>query len=170
MATPDVEAEARRQGLRSLLRRAGAEPAARDPEGIIDSALAFVGKLRAQPDPPLGPQRLDEVTSLAGLVADEDWQAPPSLKPRVLVALSHFADGCDDGSGARPEQAADLTELLAEDLREELDGFREFTRQRAKLQRRRLGNSQHRQDLLVQRRRQIRARIQGQRWRRARPS
>ncbi len=170
MATPDADAEERRQRLRSLLRKAAAEPAARDPEGIVDTALAFAGKLRTHDAAPLDRERLDEVAMLAELVADQDWQAPPALEPRVLVALSHFSDGCEGRNGLRPEQAADLTRLLAEDLRDELAGFREFTSQRAKLRRRRLGDASRRQDLLVQRRRRIRARIQGRRWGRARPS
>ena len=167
MPTPDIQAEARRQELRSLLRKGSAEPAARDPERIVDTALAFVGKLRAQHNAPLDRKRLDEVAALAGLVADEDWQVPPSLEPRVLVALSHFADGCESRNEVRPEQAADLVRLLAEDLREELNGFRAFTSQRAKLGRRRAGDGSERRDLLALRRRQIRARIQGRRWRRA---
>lgn len=166
MAAPDREQEGRRQERRSSPRQDRAEPALADRERIVDAARARMEKLASRPDAPLPRERLSEVQALANLITDKDWQTPPSLTPHVLLALSHFVAGVDAADAAPAESAAELTRSLAAALSDELDGHREFEAEREKLLHRRFADASLREKALVQRRRQIRARIQARRWRR----
>ena len=156
-----------RQDLRRLLASAvHAEPAG-PLEPVLSAALSRVEKLRAAPECALSDTRLDEIERLAALVADKDWIAPPSVAPRVRLALTQFVDGSSDLDGRSPPDTANLSQVLAEELRHELQGFADFCASRERLRSRRFADGRQRERRLLLRRRQIRARIQGRRWRHA---
>ncbi len=159
--------ESDRQELRRLLDRATAARVQPDAEPIVDAALARVATLRARLEPVLPLPRLDETEQLARLIQDKEWVAPPSVPPRVLLALSRFLAGTAQANGSLGNNAAGMTQLLAEDLGEELAGYRSFCSARERLGRRRFGDLRQREQRLLEWRRQIRARIQARRWRRS---
>ena len=129
------------------------------PEGpTLDRAEARVQALREQ-GTDLPAQRLAEVEALVQLLRDKGWTAPPSVPPRALAALVHFADAVDL-SGSRAPDAFDLTEVLAGDLEHELIGHAEFQTLRERLGRKRFRSAEERERRLNTERRRLRARIQ----------
>ena len=152
-----------RQDLRRLLASAAhAEPAG-PLEPVLSAALSRVEKLRAAPECALSDTRLDEIERLAALVGDKDWIAPPSVSPRVHLALTQFVEGNSDLDATSPADSANLSQALSEDLRHELRGFASFCASRERLRGRSFADGRQRERRLLLRRRQIRARIQARR-------
>ena len=149
----------REHELRLLLRRAAASETGPDPEPIGGAALARVEQRRGQDQAPAGP--LDEVSLLAELVTDKDWNAPPTVPPRIVAALQYFLQHSED---ARDAEAFAVSRLLTRDLRRELEGFEEFRAARERLAQRRYSDAAQREQALAVRRRRIRARIQSRRF------
>ena len=157
-------AEASRQELRSLLHNLPESGAPAAIEPLVDAARAQVERLRSLPDAAIRDSSLARVEQLCGLVADKEWIAPPSVTPRVLLALGWFVERAGD-TGSEAE-AGNLPDLLADDLHDEIEGHANYCLQRDVLLARRFADPKQRERLLVERRRQIRARIQARRWRR----
>jgi hypothetical protein len=127
-------------------------------EPTLDRAEARVQALQENgTDVPA--QRLAEVEALVQLLRDKDWTAPPSVPPRALAALVHFADAVDL-QGRRKPDSFDLIEVLASDLEHELLGYAEFRALRERLGRKRFRSAEERERRLGDGRRRLRARIQ----------
>ena len=146
--------------LRLLLRRAAAAESGPDPEATGTAALARVEQRRA--DPGVAAERLDEVGRLAELTTDKDWNPPPSVPARIVAALRYFLQHSEEAAAAG---SFAVSELLARDLRRELEGFEQFRTERVRLARRHRRDASQRERALAARRRQIRARIQSRSFR-----
>lgn len=144
-AWPDRR-ETDRDGRRAVLRPADGARAAADSAPVVSSARAAAERLRAT----LPAEQMAAVEGLADLVSDKDWVTPPSVAPRVLTALQHFAD----------TGATELIEIAAGDLRRELEGYQRFDAGRERLRGKHLRDSGVREQRLARLRRRLRARVQ----------
>jgi uncharacterized membrane protein YkvA (DUF1232 family) len=166
--------------LRHLKRvmRAAAEAAKhQSKEKIIESASAIVQRAREAKPPEYVLDRIETLEDIATMLQDREWRLPNSVGNRVYNALAYFANPQDlipdqiPGLGFLDD--AIMIELVAQEFRHEIAGYREFRRYRERARRRLSGPERESllQETLVERRRQIRARIQAKRGRAAdRPS
>ena len=165
------------QHFRQVMRRAIVAARGRSAEEILDAALAKTREVRAAQAPAYVLERIEMLGTITEMVQDKDWVLPGSVRPRVLTALAYFLDPVDLIPDHIPRfgflDDAIMIELIAQEFRHEIEGYREFYRYRESA-RRRLSSPEREpllQKSLVEKRRQIRARIQAKRERAAdRPS
>lgn len=111
--------------------------------------------------------RVGPIQELIELLEDKDWLTPPSVLPRAVRALEHLCDATDRGAAA---EAFELTDVLYSELRLELEGHQQFSKQREQIQTRRRLDGPSLEAATSEARRSARAEIQqrqylaGQNW------
>jgi len=133
----------------------------RDAQGIAAAAQAQLQMLHTE----LEPDEQSTIGTLAQMLADPDWRLPPSTRRYVGGVLICFAEASRlPGAAAsvlKQYAPGVLPELLARDLNGEIEGYRSFQAFREKLGTRRWLGHRGREQRLLQKRRKLRARIQG---------
>jgi hypothetical protein len=146
--------------LRNLLRKSAEAAAERSPEDLSETALKLVEQVRGGDPPDYVRERLEVLETVARMATDEDWPFPASVRDRVRMALAYFADPEDAISDEVPVLGflddAIVIDLIAQEMRYEIQGYRDFCRFRAQASRR----GGRVEDQLHQRRKRIRAWIQ----------
>jgi uncharacterized membrane protein YkvA (DUF1232 family) len=128
-----------------LIMRAARQSAARlAPEEVVAAASARLDRAGARPPPAFVAERLETLRLLIRMLTDIDWRLPHRDARRVLSALTYFNEVNDlipdhvPGLGFLDD--AIMIELVARELRHELDAYRDscdFRAQKAaELQRR----------------------------------
>jgi uncharacterized membrane protein YkvA (DUF1232 family) len=151
--------------FRQVMRQATAAARGRSEEEIRQAALAKTREVRAAEAPAYVLERIEMLETIINMVEDKDWVLPGSVRPRVLTALAYFLDPVDlipdhiPGFGFLDD--AIMIELIANELRHELSGYRDFCRFRERERQRRHPSSRALEVRLVAKRKQLRGRIQG---------
>jgi uncharacterized membrane protein YkvA (DUF1232 family) len=151
--------------LRAVLRRATAAAKTHSEEEILGAALATARAVEATDAPTYVTERIAVLGTMVDMVRDKDWVLPGSVRLSVLTALAYFVEPADlipdqiPGFGFLDD--AIMIQLMALDLRHELDGYRDFSRFRDKELRRRRSSGRPLETRLVTKRKQLRRRIQG---------
>ncbi len=148
------------QVLRKILLDVAVLTEDRDAKGVAGAALAHLEVVRSE----LEPEVQARITTLAQMLEDTDWTLPPSTRRYVAGVLICFAEA-SQLPGATASALGEygpgvLSELLARSLEAEIEGYQAFRAFREKLSARRRLTSQGREERLVQKRRNLRARIQ----------
>lgn len=159
--------------LKRVMRTAAKAAKNKSSEKIIESALEIARQAREAKPPEYVLERIAILEDIAAMLQDREWRIPSSVGARVCSALAYFADPHDlipdqiPGLGFLDD--AIMIELVAQEFRHEIDGYREFRRYRESARRRFSGPEREPllQKPLVEKRRQIRARIQAKRDRAA---
>jgi uncharacterized membrane protein YkvA (DUF1232 family) len=157
--------------LRDHLRRAAALPRSEGDAELLGAARERLLVAQEECSLEFIAQSLRRLETMTEMLEDKDWPLPGSVGPRILAVLRYLVNP----SGLVPDvhptfgfmDDAVLIEILAQDIRHELDGYRDFCRFREGLQRRRNGASDDpgSEHALVRRRKRLRARIQGRQYR-----
>ena len=107
----------------------------------------------------------------AAMLQDHEWRLPNSLQTRIRKALSLFPSPHELDTDEVPAleflDEASMTAIVGQEFRHELQGYRDFRSYREAVVRRFLSREEESilEELLVGKRRQIRARLQDKRSR-----
>ncbi len=151
--------------FREVMRQAIAAARGRTEEELVRAALNQARAVREAKPPRYVLERIDILETIADMVRDKDWVLPGSVRPRVLSALAYFLNPADlipdhiPGLGFLDD--AIMIELIAQKLRHEIDGYRDFKRLRERDQLRRKPGDGGVEARLEAKRKQLRARILG---------
>jgi uncharacterized membrane protein YkvA (DUF1232 family) len=158
-------AEADLRHFREVMRQAIVATTGRTEQEILQGALKQAREVRGARPPGYVLDRIETLEIITEMVQEKDWVVPGSVRPRVLTALAYFLDPADlipdhiPGLGFLDD--AIMIELIAQELRHEIDGYRDFKRFREKEQLRRRPGDEEVEARLQARRKQLRARVQG---------
>lgn len=145
----------------------------RDEQELIDGARRLLKQAAKAGAPDYVRERLSELDRLCAMLDDSDWPLEDEDRSRIRAALGYFAVAKDmipdkiPGIGFLDD--ALMAELVARELKPELDGYRDFCEYRdneAKLR----GKKVSREDWLAAKRRQIWLRIRRRQQERRRHS
>ncbi len=102
----------------------------RKEKQITAAAVDRIGRARASDPPDFVRERLDRVEQIVQMTYDEEWDLPAAVKTRILAALSYLASPAPIVPNAVPALGylddAIMIELVSQQLRHELDGWRDF--------------------------------------------
>jgi uncharacterized membrane protein YkvA (DUF1232 family) len=110
-------------------------------------------------------ERTEILEAMVEMVRDKDWVLPGSVRPRAVTALAYFVEPVDlipdqvPGFGFLDD--AIMIELMAQDLRHELDGYHDFCEFRNRARKSRRSTARELEVRLTAKRKQLRGRIQG---------
>jgi uncharacterized membrane protein YkvA (DUF1232 family) len=114
-----------------LIMRAARQSAARlAPEVVVANATERLERTAEKPPPAFVAERLEKLKLLIRMLTDIDWRLPHRDARRVLSALTYFNEANDlipdhvPGLGFLDD--AIMIELVARELRHELDAYRDF--------------------------------------------
>ncbi len=152
--------------LRRILRQAASVAKGQSEEQIIRGAREMVRAVREAKPPDYVAERVEKLEAFAAMVEDKSWAPPQAVHRRVLTALAYFTNPQDlipdpvPGLGYLDD--AIMIELVAQDLKHELRGHRQFQRFRdSGVQRPWTASGEHAlSKKLVTKRRELRGKIE----------
>jgi len=116
--------------FRDCLRRVRERVERADERPVIDGAERLVGQALASEPPDFVRTRVEQLYQLAAMLRDEDWRLEGEDRARVLNALAYFVDPDDlipdrvPGIGYLDD--AIMVELVVQELRHEIQAYRDF--------------------------------------------
>jgi uncharacterized membrane protein YkvA (DUF1232 family) len=122
--------------FRKLFREARKAAAEQDPDEIISSVEALIGRVRkTKKIPSFVAEAVTVLEDLVKMIQDADYELPKAPKSEVLGALAYFANPEDlipdqvPGLGFLDD--AIMIKILEEEFKQELWGFRQFVKFRS---------------------------------------
>jgi uncharacterized membrane protein YkvA (DUF1232 family) len=118
------------QHFRLIMRGARQTAERLAPETVVATATERLERLGDKPPPAFVAERLDKLRLLIRMLTDLDWRLPHRDARRVLSALAYFNEANDlipdhvPGLGFLDD--AIMIELVARELRHELEAYRDF--------------------------------------------
>jgi len=158
--------------FRNAMREAQEKMRGRDEKLILAGARHLARQTQGLALPDFVRERLRELDTLTRMLEDPDWKLEGAHRRRVLEALAYFADPSDlvpdqiPGLGLLDD--AIMVELVAQELRPELDAYALFCGYRDEQDSQAGVGPEERQLRLQERRRAMYARMEGRREERAR--
>ncbi len=140
-----------------------------EPKAIISAAEGLLAEVKKVSAPGFIKSRLAKLRELIDMLNDEGWALPDTERARVVSALAYFSDPedliPDEIPGLGFLDDAIMIELVARELKPELEAYDDFCRYRsAEVKRRGLKAEELvREDYFVNRRKQLHARIKRRR-------
>ncbi len=116
--------------FRLIMRAARDSTARHAPEDIVAAATALLDRIDETAMPRFVAERLAKLRLLIRMLTDLDWRLPHHDARRVLAALAYFTEAEDlipdhvPGLGFLDD--AIMIELVARELRHELDAYQDF--------------------------------------------
>jgi uncharacterized membrane protein YkvA (DUF1232 family) len=116
--------------LRRLIRGATNRAAKEDESSIVGAAESLAKQVRAGQAPEYVLARVEKLEAMVEMVQDADYEILASVRKKVVGGLAYFAHPADlipdsiPGLGFLDD--AIMVELIAQDLRHELPGYRKF--------------------------------------------
>ncbi len=165
-------ADADLEHFRVIMREAREVARKRSREDILSAAEGLLEKVRGADVPDFVGDRLERIQLLVEMIRDTDWKLPKEESARVLNALAYFSEPEDlipdhvPGLGFLDD--AIMVELVARELRHEVDAYKDFCAFRAgeEARRRQIGepfDEVTKEQYLVARRVQLHKRIRNRR-------
>jgi uncharacterized membrane protein YkvA (DUF1232 family) len=120
--------------FRLIMREARRSAVGLRPEDIVESAESQLERLDAQVVPRFVKERLAKLRVMIRMLTDHEWRLPKKDTTRVLNALAYFAEPEDlipdhvPGIGYLDD--AIMIELVARELRHEIDAYDDFCQYR----------------------------------------
>lgn len=142
--------------------------AKRDEKSLLTSARRLLELSRKRTLPAYVRKRLDELGTVMSMLEDPEWPLEPDERRRIIAATSYFAEPVDMIPDSIPGigflDDALMAELVIRELKDDLEGYREFCEFREKEETLR-GKDTHvsREQWLDDKRRQIFLRIRRRR-------
>lgn len=158
--------------FRNAMREAQEKMRGRDEKPILAGARHLARQTQGLALPDFVRERLRKLDTLTRMLEDPDWKLEGAHRKRVLEALAYFADPSDlvpdqiPGLGLLDD--AIMVELVAQELRPELDAYALFCGYRDEESSQAGVDPEERQRRLQERRRAMYARMEGRREERAR--
>lgn len=156
--------------FRLIMREARKAAAHAAPEEIVAGAEKLLARVGETSVPQFVQDRLDNLELMIRMLRDIEWRLPKQESTRVLNALAYFSEPDDlipdhiPGLGFLDD--AIMIELVARELRHELDAYRDFCEFRA---RRPAGGPRSpdaaREEWLAERRKELQSRMRRRRKR-----
>jgi uncharacterized membrane protein YkvA (DUF1232 family) len=137
------------------------------PEDIVAAAEAMLQNVPRSGAPGFIVERLDRLQTMITMLSDVEWRLPHQDATRVLNALAYFAEPEDlipdhiPGLGFLDD--AIMIELVARELRHEIEAYQDFCDYRDRLTARGDGGSVSREGWLNDRRKELQARMRRRR-------
>lgn len=104
----------------------------KDEEAIIGAAAQLLQNVADASVPQFVAVRLDRLRTLIDMLQDDEWRIPQRERTRVLNALAYFADPQDLIPDQTPALGflddAIMIELVARELRHEIEAYEDFCR------------------------------------------
>ena len=113
-----------------IMREARKAAANAPPEIIVASAEKLLEQIRSARVPEFIRERLDQLDIMIAMLADVEWRLPEQDAARVLNALAYFCEPEDlipdhiPGLGFLDD--AIMIQLVVDELKHELDAYRDF--------------------------------------------
>jgi len=158
--------------LRDLKKRAAETVRAFDPadeDRIVDSVRSMLETLDSASAPQFVRERSAKLAQLLDMLEDERWQLAGKDRERVLKAAAYVAEPQDlipdtiPGLGYLDD--AILVELVAQELRHEIEAYEDFCRECRRRPARGAGGKTSREAWLAMRRKQLQERMRRRRRR-----
>lgn len=157
--------------FKKVMAKAREKAEGKGPADIIDAASHLLGQVNQSETSDFIRDRMNTLETLIGMIVDESWGLVDDDRKRVIDALSYFADADDlipdDIPGLGFLDDAIMIEIVSEELKHEIQAYRDFVVFRA-AQQARLGESSEeveRSDWLETRRQQLHSRMRRRRRR-----
>ncbi|KAA9130929.1 DUF1232 domain-containing protein [Marinihelvus fidelis] len=157
--------------FREVMTRAREAAKEHDVDQVIDSARALITEINSSETSDFIRDRMHTLETLIGMVLDSGWGLVAEDRQRVIEALSYFAEADDLIPDDIPVLGylddAIMIEIVAEELKHEIQAYRDFVVFRSAEQAR-LGESAEdveRADWLESRRQQLHSRMRRRRRR-----
>ncbi|MEM1410752.1 MAG: YkvA family protein [Pseudomonadota bacterium] len=157
--------------FKSVMTKARESARGKDTDAIIEAAHHVLGQVNQSETSDFIRDRMNTLETLIGMVLDNSWGLMDDDRQRVIDALSYFAEADDlipdeiPGLGFLDD--AIMIEIVSEELKHEIQAYRDFVVYRAAEQAR-LGESAEdveRSDWLETRRQQLHSRMRRRRRR-----
>ncbi len=117
--------------------------------------------------PPFVSERIKKLETLVAMIEDDEWQIPDEERNDVLSALAYFSDPEDLVPDHIPVLGflddAIMIELVAEELKDDIDAFAEFCHYRTREEGRHGDATVTRDEWLEAKRRELHSRIRNRR-------
>ena len=139
------------------------------PEDIVAAAEDLLGSVPRSDAPGFIVERLDRLQQMIRMLSDIEWRLPHQDATRVLNALAYFAEPEDlipdhiPGLGFLDD--AIMIELVARELRHEIEAYQDFCDYRERLSAKGDGSAASREGWLNARRKELQARMHRRRGR-----
>ena len=127
--------------FRTIMREARAAAKETPDDKVISAAQKLLDDVRSASVPDFVVERLNRLQRLIDMLHDEEWQIPKRERGRVLNALAYFTEPDDlipdhiPGLGFLDD--AIMVELVARELRHEIDAYEDFCKFREELRQKR---------------------------------
>lgn len=155
--------------FRDVMRRARDRSADLGRDQIIQNARSLLARVRSAESPDFIRERMNQLETMIGMVVDKGWGLADDDAQRVIQALAYFSEANDLIPDHIPALGflddAIMVELVARELRHDIEAYRDFVVFRA-AESNRLGEDAMklgRSDWLEERRKQLHARMQRRR-------
>ena len=116
--------------------------------------------------PPFVSERIEKLTTLVAMIEDDEWKIPDEERSDVLSALAYFSDPEDLVPDHIPVLGflddAIMIELVAEELKDDIEAFEEFCAYRER-EEGRSGDTITREEWLDAKRRELHSRMRNRR-------
>jgi uncharacterized membrane protein YkvA (DUF1232 family) len=159
--------------LRKILKQAGAAAKGKSEEEIIRAGTRQARDAREANPPQYVLDRVEKLETILAMVEDKDWGPPQPVRHKIMTALAYFSNPVDlipdrvPGLGFLDD--AIMIELIAQDLNHEIKFYHQFRTFRESAEQRpwTAAGGRRLDQRLVDKRRELRAKIQAAKAREA---
>ncbi|HZD54019.1 MAG TPA: YkvA family protein [Woeseiaceae bacterium] len=157
--------------FRLIMREARKAAATAAPEDIVAGAENLLAQVSGANVPGFIRERLDNLELMIRMLSDHEWRLPRHESARVLNALAYFSEPDDlipdhiPGLGFLDD--AIMIELVARELKHEIEAYRDFCDFRAKQPAGTRSAGVTREEWLAERRKELQSRMRRRRRRNA---
>jgi len=151
--------------FRDVMRKAQAGAKQLSETEILANAKTLSNDIKVEV-PEFVSSRIQKLTTLIAMIEDDEWKIPEEERSDVLSALAYFSDPEDLVSDHIPVLGflddAIMSELVAEELKDDIDAFEEFCAYRER-EEGRSGDAVTRDEWLDSKRRELHSRMRNRR-------
>jgi uncharacterized membrane protein YkvA (DUF1232 family) len=151
--------------FRDVMRKAQSGAKDLDEASILENAKSLSQDINVEL-PPFVTERIKKLETLVAMIEDAEWEIPAEERADVLSALAYFSDPEDLVPDHIPVLGflddAIMIELVAEELKDDIEAFEEFCAYRER-EESRTGDAVTRDEWLGAKRRELHSRMRNRR-------